>query len=121
MVDVINSTTLANYPGAPTTNATAAQIDLVIRLTNGLVKEITGDLATYPVRVESAALEAAARALRNPDGASEEQIDDYSTKRPMGQESAGVYLTAWERGQIEGAVVAKASARSAYIVSLTGD
>ncbi len=121
MVDALSPADLASYPGNPAADATQGQVDLIVRLTNGQIAEITGTLESIPARIESIALEVAARAFRNPDGASEERVDDYATKRPAGQESAGVYLTAWERAQVIAAITDLTSERAVYVVSLAGD
>lgn len=121
MADAVNPSALASYPGNPTSGASSDTVALVIRLTNGLVADVTGPLDSVPSRVEAIALEVAARALRNPESASEVRLDDYSVKRPIGQESAGVYLTRWERGELAVAVAEVAGLRPAYVVPLWGD
>ena len=121
MADAVTPEALASYPGNPTAGVAQDTVTLVIRLTNGLVADETGPLDTIPTKVETIALEVAARALRNPDGASEERLDDYSTKRPPGQDAAGVYLTSWETGRIAAAIAEPGSTRPAYTVSLWGD
>ncbi len=71
---------------------------LILSLTDALVREVAGVVADpAPPRVRAVALEVAARAYRNPEGAVSESIDDYSYSRSASTAAAGVYLTDAER------------------------
>lgn len=81
---------LAAYMQRASVNVDTAT--LLADLVEGLiVGEIGAVAAPVPSRVLAVALEATARAYRNPDGVSSETIDDYTIRRDPS--TAGVYLT----------------------------
>jgi hypothetical protein len=102
MVAYIDEDALASYLQ---TTITGGEADLVIELANGLVTDVVGDLEPVPTLVRAVALEAAARAWRNPQGYSSvtSEIDDYTkTVRREGAAltAAGVYLTDAEEARL---------------------
>lgn len=77
-------------------------LDQIVELTNGLVEEITGPLSPVPASVRVILLNVAARAYRNPEGATyrTESIDDYSEGLRIESSGIGVYLTPAERATL---------------------
>lgn len=108
MTDYIDTTLLAAYPGVVV--ADAATMQLVVDLVNGQVGDILGDLEPVPARATAVALEAAARALRNPQGFTSvsKKIDDWTkTERWEGGDEApkgGIHLTEAEQAELWGMV-----------------
>ncbi len=92
-MDIITTTDLASYLRESSLDEAAA--GLYVDLANGLVTDAVGEelVAPFPAVVRAVTLEAAARAYRNPEGASSESIDDYTFRRDNGTASGGVYLT----------------------------
>lgn len=114
-MDIITTTDLASYLRDTSLDEPAAA--LYVELANGLVSDVTGDLtAPYPAQVRAVALEAAARAYRNPEGASSETIDDYTFRRDGGTAAGGVYLTAAEQAKL--AMGSGSAVRGMYVVDL---
>jgi hypothetical protein len=97
---IITDAELASYLEVPIT----AALTLKVSLANGLIEELPYVTIPdpWPTRARSIALEVAARAVRNPDGKSTEQIDDYKFTRDKDTRQAGVYLTADERAELLG-------------------
>lgn len=84
---------LASYLDVPGASLNEPRAYLLHDLTEGLVLSVTGVLDPVPLQVKAVAIEVAARAYRNPQGAVQESIDDYSYRRPEQTTAAGVYLT----------------------------
>lgn len=81
---------LATYMQRDSVNVDTAT--LLSDLVEGLIVGEIGTVdAPVPSRVLAVALEATARAYRNPDGISSETVDDYTVRRDPS--TAGVYLT----------------------------
>lgn len=99
-------------------SAVDSSVTLFVQLANGVVEDITGNLSPVPVRVKAIALEAAARAYRNPNGYASESIDDYTYRRPTETRQAGVYLTSAEAAEL--ALYGGNATGGAYVVSLWG-
>ncbi len=95
---IITESDLTSYLRQPVETDVTVFVDLA----NGIVSEVTGVLATTPVRLMAITLEVAARAFRNPNGYSSETIDDYTYRRDADTRQAGVYLTAAERSELLG-------------------
>lgn len=89
---------LASYLQADSINAGSAQ--LYHDLTEALVIDVVGLAASDSPRVTPIALEVAARAYRNANGYASETVDDYTYRRPVGTQEAGVYLTDTERATL---------------------
>ena len=90
---------LASYPG--TEGIPPATAELLRDLTFGLIYELVpAEVAEASTLARSIALEATARAYRNPNGYASETVDDYTYRRPTVTASSGVYLTADERSQL---------------------
>jgi hypothetical protein len=84
---------LAAYLQVDSVNDTTAV--LLANLVEGLIVDEIGAVADpVPSGVLAVALEATARAYRNPDGVSSETIDDYTVRRDGS--APGVYLTGAE-------------------------
>lgn len=115
-MDIITTTDLASY--LRESNLDEAAAGLYVELANGLVSDITGDLtAPYPAVVRAVALEVAARAYRNPEGATSETIDDYTFRRDGSTSQGGVYVTAEERSRLSRLSGGGASVRSVRLTS----
>jgi hypothetical protein len=116
-VDIITTTDLASYLREP--NPDEAVLGLLVELANGIVTDAVGtDLtAPYPAGVRAVTLEVAARAYRNPEGASSETIDDYTFRRDGATASGGVYLTDTERTDLARLVGGRARVRSVRLVT----
>lgn len=115
-MDIITTTDLASYLREADLDAAAA--GLYVELANGIVTEVTGTLAApYPAQVRAITLEVAARAYRNPEGASSETIDDYTFRRDGDTAGGGVYLTKAELSTLRGTTGATASAYTVGVVS----
>lgn len=99
-MDVITTTELASY--LREANPDEPSLVLLVELSNGIVSEVTGELSPVPTRVRAVTLEVAARAYRNPQGASSETIDDYTYRRDGDTTAAGVYLTRAELATLRG-------------------
>lgn len=116
-MDIITTADLASYLRDADLDATAA--GLYVELANGLVTDITGDLsAPFPARARAVALEAAARAYRNPEGATSETIDDYTFRRDGATSSGGVYLTPSEMALLRGLAGGGSAVRSVRLVTM---
>ena len=116
MTAFIDTADLATY--LRDSNLDAASSALYVDLANGLVTEVTGELTTpYPASVRAIALEVAARAYRNPEGATQETIDDYTYRRAEGTGGAGVYLTGDERARLAGITGGKRAVGSVRLMS----
>lgn len=114
-MEIITPNDLASYLRESELDPSA---DLLVDLANGIVSDVTGDLvAPYPSRVRAITLEVAARAYRNPQGASSETIDDYTFRRDGDTAAGGVYLTRAERSELSGAVGFTAGAYTVGVVS----
>lgn len=98
-MDVIDTTALASY--LRDDDLDQAALGVLVDLTNGVITETAGVLDPVPVTVRAVAIEVAARAYRNPDGAVTESGDDYGYRRADGTAAAGVYLTASESAQLQ--------------------
>lgn len=119
----MNVTELASYPGVkvPTEDTGA----LVVRLTEGEINGVIGTADVDRELVDPIAFEVAARALRNPTGATSitSGIDDWKqTLRYEGQTAtatrAGVYLTPDERERLlrlAGGVPARRKSRGSIV------
>jgi hypothetical protein len=100
-IEIIDAPALATYLGSAVTD----QYAVLVEMANGLVSEAWAE-PTEPVPwwVKAIALEAAARALRNPKGLESwtRSVDDGSrTERlPSDAARAGVFLTADERRRL---------------------
>ncbi len=79
-------------------NVDEVVLHLIVEIANGLVQEVTGPLDPEPPRVKAIRLEAAARAVRNPEGLTSETIDTYTWRAEPSR--SGVYLTADEREEL---------------------
>lgn len=112
-MDIINMIDLASYLRESNIDPSA---DLLVELANGIVTEVTGTLDPIPTRVRAVTLEVAARAYRNPQGASSETIDDYTYRRDGDTTAAGVYLTRTELATLRG--LAGAVSASAYTIGV---
>lgn len=124
----MNVTELASYPGVkiPTADTGA----LIVRLTEGEINGVIGDATIDRESVDPVAFEVAARALRNPTGATSitSGIDDWKqTLRYEGQTAAatkaGVYLTDEETRKLRilaGVIPARRRARRGSIVTRPG-
>lgn len=103
MADVIDKAALASY--LRTDEADLGDVDILLRLTNGLIVDIVGErpvMDDYSAEIQAVAFEVAGRAYRNPDGYQTEQFDDYAYGRPKETRNAGVYLTDDERVRLGG-------------------
>lgn len=115
-MDVITITDLASYLREANLDEAAAA--LYVELASGLVTDVTGDLTEpYPARVRAITLEVAARAYRNPEGATSETIDDYTFRRDGETASGGVYLTAAESSSLARLSGGRPSVRSTKLVT----
>ncbi len=104
----VTPSVLTAYPGVRA--KAGPTVDNVVRLINGLVAGIVGADTPNNPTIETIALEAAARPLRNPSGASSvtKGIDDYKgTFRYEGEkyERAGVFLTDGEKVELRASIV----------------
>lgn len=102
MTDFITRASLASYLQVAEDSFDGS---VAVRIVNGLVGEIVGDITPVPSRVEAIALEVAARGVRNPQAYSSVTvgIDDYDkTVRREGAALAapGIYLTDDERAEL---------------------
>ena len=125
---VMDPTKLASYPGVkiPTDDTR----DLVVELTEGEINGVLGDASVAASAVNPIAYEVAARALRNPTGATSitSGIDDWKqTLRFEGDTAlatkAGIYLTDEETRKLRilaGIIPAKRRARRGSIVTRPG-
>ena len=112
---IITNEELASYLRlAATDNA----VNLFADMANGLVEDITGPLATPPMRVRAITFEVAARAYRNPNGYSSESIDDYTYRRDGETRQAGVYLTEAEAREL--ATYGGTTTAGPYVIPLGG-
>lgn len=92
---------LASYPGveSPSEDSVALLRDLVEAK---IYRVLPQELADASLEAKGIALEAVARALRNPNGYAAENVDDYGYRRPAATSASGVYLTADERSELAG-------------------
>lgn len=91
---------LASYLDVPEASLNEQRAGLLHDLTEGLILSVTGALDPVPLQVKAVAIEVAARAYRNPQGAVQESLDDYSYRRPEQTTAAGVYLTDAEMARL---------------------
>ena len=112
---IITSAELASYLRLP---AVDDAVTLFTDMANGIVTDITGPLATPPMRVRAITLEVAARAYRNPNGYSSETIDDYTYRRDGDTRQAGVYLTDAEAREL--ATFGGTASAGPYVIPLGG-
>lgn len=104
MTDVLRIEDLRAYPGVSIPSTATGE--LVLRLTNGLIADIIGDLSPVPTRALTIALVVAKRALSNPEGAESitTGLDDWKkTVRYRASEVAdevGVYLQDGEEDEL---------------------
>jgi hypothetical protein len=104
VTDVLTIGDLRAYPGVSIPSEPTG--DLVVRLTNGLIKDIIGELTPIPTRALTIALVVAKRALSNPEGAESitTGLDDWKkTIRYRAADVAGevgVFLTAAEEDEL---------------------
>lgn len=96
---IISADELASYLRDPSLTDDSSFV-FIADLAETLVRDLTGDVTTLPIRVKAITLEVAARAWRNPNGYSSETVDDYTYRRDPNTRQAGVYLTDDERGEI---------------------
>jgi len=106
MADYIDEGDLASYLQLPEVPSDAS---FPVKMANGLVTDVVGDLAPVPTRIVTIALEVAARGYRNPQAYSSVTvgIDDYDkTVRREGAALAapGYYLTPDETAELLGYV-----------------
>lgn len=104
MTDFITRASLASYLQVAEDSFDGS---VAVRIVNGLVGEIVGEMDPVPFRVEAIALEVAARGVRNPQAYSSVTvgIDDYDkTVRREGAAltAPGFYLTDEERAELLG-------------------
>lgn len=108
--DLYDLTEFAAYVQSDVDTATST---LLRSLVVGLIDEI-GTFDPYPVSVKAVALEAAARAYRNPDGLTSETIDDWTGRR---EAASGVYLTESEQATIRATLPAELASSAAFTIS----
>lgn len=101
----------AAYMQSDAINTTTAT--LLLDLVTGLVDEL-GTFTAYPVSVKAVALEAAARAYRNPDGLTSETVDDWTGRR---ESAAGVYLTESEIAAVQATLPAVLASSAAFTIT----
>lgn len=89
---------LLAYLRLPAERVDIIAAELIVDLVNGVVEEVTGTLDPEPARVQAIRLEAASRAIRNPEGLTSETIDSYTWRAEPAR--AGVYLTNQEREEL---------------------
>lgn len=108
MTDVLRIEDLRAYPGVAIPSEATGE--LIVRLTNGLIGDIVGDIDPVPTRALAIALVVAKRALSNPEGAESVTtgLDDWKkTIRYRAAEVAegvGVFLTHDEEDELLGLV-----------------
>jgi hypothetical protein len=92
---------LAAYPGTEgiTVETTELLRSLAAARIYALVPQGAADVSDV---AKGIALEVVARAFRNPGGYSSETVDDYTYRRDAATRSAGIYLTADERAELQG-------------------
>lgn len=113
---------LASYLRVPFSSLDQPTANLLHDLTEGVILSVTGVLAVpVPVQVKAIALEVAARAYRNPRGAVQESLDDYSYRRPEQTTAAGVYLTDAELVGLRSLTGGATTVRSVRLRAWTGD
>lgn len=99
-MSLFNSAELAAY--LQVSSVSDATFSLLRKLVTGEVESETGDVDLLTdaekLTAKTVALEAAARAYRNPQGFTSWAIDDARFQR--GAEAVGVYLTAAERSRL---------------------
>ena len=115
-MSIITDTELASYLERAVTPALTMKVDLA----NDLVLELpyaTPLAEPYSARVRAITLEVAARAVRNPNGASSETVDDYTYRLPSETRQAGVYLTDAERAEL--LALGGVSRGTSYTIAMT--
>lgn len=100
--------TLAEFDAYLRTEADETTAQLLLDLVTGLISEVNGldysEIGTVVSEtVKSIALEAAARAYRNPEGLTSYTIDDYTARRDTSNAAPpGLYLTTDEISRLRG-------------------